>query len=78
MAVAYKSLHTAARMHITLCPDVHVQFLQAQSGGALAAGAASAGKSEVEYVVSGVLPRPAGAALVDDWDCLRVRVPLAR
>lgn len=67
-------LHHADAL-ITSCQDVHLQCLQAQYGGALAA--ATAGKSEVEYVVTGVLPRPAGAALVDDWDCLRVRMPLA-
>jgi hypothetical protein len=46
---------------------------QAQYGAALAADAAAVGKSEVEFLVTGVAPRPAGAALVDDWNCLRVR-----
>ena len=27
----------------------------------------------IERFVTGELPRPAGAALVDDWNCLRVR-----
>ena len=68
-------LHHADAL-ITSCQDVHLQCLQAQYSGALAAGAATVGKSEVEYVVTGVLPRPAGGALVDDWDCLRVGIPI--
>ena len=45
---------------------------QAQHGKGLVADAAAASKSQAEFLVTGVLPRPAGAALVDDWDCLRV------
>jgi len=45
---------------------------QANHGTPLVTLAAEAGTSEAEFLVAGVPPRPAGAALVDDWDCLRV------
>lgn len=48
----------------------------AQLGPLLAAGLASPTGSPPEALVAAVvgqaLPRPAGAAVVDDWDCLRV------
>lgn len=46
--------------------------LLAEAGGA-ANGASYAGW--VELVVGQALPRPEGAAVVDDWACLRVSAP---
>lgn len=50
-------------------------LLRAKFGAALPlAGAADGADSAlVDLLVGGELPRPAGAAVVDDWDCLRVR-----
>ena len=45
---------------------------QSNYGGLLGSHAAATGTSEVELLVTGVLPRPPDAPLVDDWDCLRV------
>lgn len=50
----------------------NISPLQANHGTPLMTLAAAAGTSAVEFLVVGVPPRPAGAALVDDWDCLRV------
>ena len=52
-------------------------LLRSKFGAALPALAANAGDNGAvaELLVGEELPRPAGAALVDDWGCLRVRGP---
>lgn len=40
--------------------------------GVLAATSGASQEDLVELLMGGELPRPEGAALVDDWDCLRV------
>lgn len=47
--------------------------LPALASPAAAAANDAEGVPLVELLYSGELPRPAGAALVDDWECLRVR-----
>lgn len=64
-------------------PLLHSKYgASAQLGPLLAAGLASPTGSPPEALVAAVvgqaLPRPAGAAVVDDWDCLRVSRATAR
>lgn len=61
---------------LTLLRSKYGQQLGPELSLGAGAGAAGAGFADVaglaELLVGGELPRPAEAALVDDWDCLRV------